>query len=141
MVKDLDQALAEIAEIRTQMARTVVFGGYGPFTVAATGVLALVAAGLQGVCVERPTAFPANYLMLWCTTAIVCIGIVGVEMSARARRVHGDLGQEMLTTAVEQFVPAIAAGGLVTMTLLAYAPETIWMLPGLWQVCFSLGVF
>jgi hypothetical protein len=30
---------------------------------------------------------------------------------------------------------------LLTVVLVRYAPQSLWMLPGLWQVIFSLGVF
>jgi hypothetical protein len=43
--------------------------------------------------------------------------------------------------AVEQFVPCIAAGGLLTIVLVRSAPEASWMLPGLWQIMYSLGIF
>jgi hypothetical protein len=33
------------------------------------------------------------------------------------------------------------AGALVTAVLIRVAPEAVWMLPGLWQILFSLGVF
>jgi hypothetical protein len=48
----------------------------------------------------------------------------------------------MLRQAVEQFLPALAAGILLTLVLLRhYTPATFWLLPGLWQLVFSLGVF
>ena len=47
----------------------------------------------------------------------------------------------MIWSAVEQFLPAGVAGGLLTAVLLEYAPEDLWMLPGLWQLLVSLGVF
>ena len=47
----------------------------------------------------------------------------------------------MIATAVEQFLPAGAAGVLLTLVLVRFAPEAGWMLPGLWQVQFSVGVF
>ena len=47
----------------------------------------------------------------------------------------------MILHAVEQLVPSGVAGMLVTAVLIKVAPETIWMLPGLWQILFSLGVF
>jgi hypothetical protein len=43
--------------------------------------------------------------------------------------------------AVEQFLPSVAAGLLITIVLLRYVPLAAWMLPGLWQVIFSLGIF
>jgi hypothetical protein len=30
---------------------------------------------------------------------------------------------------------------LITIVLVRYAPTVLWMLPGVWQVIFSLGVF
>ena len=30
---------------------------------------------------------------------------------------------------------------LVTIVLVRYVPSVLWMLPGLWQVIFSIGVF
>ncbi len=47
----------------------------------------------------------------------------------------------MIRTAVEQFMPAVGAGVLITGVLVCFAPSVLWMLPGLWQVIYSLGVF
>jgi hypothetical protein len=47
----------------------------------------------------------------------------------------------MIYQAVEQFLPAGAAGVLLSVMLARFAPETLWMLPGLWQLLVSLGVF
>src|SRR5438876_9669342 len=140
-MKDLDQALAEISAIRTQMARSVVFRGYGPATVAATGLLAFVAAGLQAALIPDAAANLPVYLGLWGGTALVCVGLVGSEMIARTRRVHDGLAEEMLQTAVEQFLPATAAGVLLTVVLLAFVSAATWMLPGLWQIIVGLRVF
>ena len=46
-MRDLDKALADIFAIRSQIAAGTAFRGYGPATVAATGVLALATAVLQ----------------------------------------------------------------------------------------------
>jgi hypothetical protein len=47
----------------------------------------------------------------------------------------------MVLQAVEQFLPAGAAGVLLAVMLWKFAPEALWMLPGLWQLLVSLGVF
>jgi peptidoglycan/LPS O-acetylase OafA/YrhL len=62
-------------------------------------------------------------------------------MVARSRRIHTGLADEMIRSAVEQFLPAGVAGALLTAVLLRYAPQSLWMLPGLWQIVFGLGVF
>jgi hypothetical protein len=63
------------------------------------------------------------------------------ETVTRARRVHDGFAKEMTHAAVEQFLPAVVAGVLLTVVLVRTAPEVTWMLPGLWELIFSLGIF
>ncbi len=138
---DLYRALAEIHAIRGQVARGTAFRGYGPATVAATGALALGAATLQSHLLKSPSHDMEAYLGIWIVTAALAIVIVAIETITRARRVHVGLAKEMLHSAVEQFLPAVLAGLLLTVVLVRDAPGSTWMLPGLWQVIYSLGVF
>jgi hypothetical protein len=138
---NLEKALADITTIRSQMARGIEFRGYGPVTVAATGVLALFAAGLQTWLVPAPTEDVFAYLVLWVVTATVSVVLIGVEMVARTRRIHSGLADEMIRAATEQFIPASVAGALVSFVLFQRAPQGLWMLPGLWQIFYSLGLF
>src|SRR5258706_1101003 len=87
-MRDLDKALADITAIRAQMARGTEFQGYGPITVAATGVLALLAAGVQAILIPEPTAAVFSYLALWVATAAVSAILIAIEMVARAKRTH-----------------------------------------------------
>jgi len=48
---------------------------------------------------------------------------------------------ESAAQAIEQFLPAGMAGILLAVMLWKFAPETLWLLPGLWQVLVSIGVF
>ena len=77
----------------------------------------------------------------WAATALVSGGMIWIEMQARSRRHHSGLADAMIHQAVEQFLPAGAAGALLAVMLWKFAPETLWMLPGLWQVLVSLGIF
>jgi len=140
-MKELDEALAEITAIRSQIARTAEFHGYGPVTVAATGLMALIAGEVQAHKLNDPVRDIAVYVALWMATALLSLLLIGVEMVTRSRSMHSGLAEEMISTAVEQFMPAGVAGVLLTLVLVRFAPETVWMLPGLWQVLFSLGVF
>ncbi len=140
-MKDLERALADITAIRSQLARGTEFRGYGPVTVAGTGLLALLAAALQVLFLPEPATHPFGYLVLWVGMATIAVALTGAEMIARSRRIHGGFADEMLYAAVEQFIPAGVAGTLLTVVLYRFAPEGLWMLPGLWQIVFSLGVF
>ena len=123
------------------MARGAEFRGYGPMTVAATGFLALFAAALQALWLPEPAAEVFNYIALWVATAAISVILIGIEMVARSRRIHSGLADEMIHAATEQFVPAGVAGALLTVVLFRFAPQSLWMLPGLWQIVFSLGFF
>ena len=140
-MKDLNEALTEIAAIRTQIVRTAEFRGYGPMTVAMTGLVAIAAAGLQARLLPAAAHDVVTYLAVWISTAVVATSLIGFEMVIRSRTMHSGLAQEMILNAVEQLVPSLIAGVLVTAVLIRVAPEAVWMLPGLWQIVFSLGVF
>jgi hypothetical protein len=140
-VTELHKALEEIRSIRSQLARGTEFRGYGPLTVALTGILALAAAVAQAAWVRNPVEDSTAYLAIWIATAAVSFVTIGVETVMRAQRMHSGLAVEMVRSALEQFLPAIVAGLLVTVVIARYASQSLWMLPGLWQLIFSLGVF
>ena len=140
-MRDLDKALAEIAAIRHQVARGVEFRGYGPAALAATAGMALIAAGAQAFVLPDPMAEIGRYLGLWLATAAAAATLIGTEAITRTRRLHSGLAPEMLGAAAEQFLPAAAAGVLLTVVIVRFVPDANWMLPGLWQIVFSLGVF
>jgi hypothetical protein len=140
-MNDLYKALGDISSIRKHLANTTEFRGYGPATLAATGVFAILAASAQARWLSDPATHISSYLCIWISTAVLSAGLTGVQMYTRSRRIHSALSNEMLRMAVEQFVPSAAAGLLVTMVLLRYVPSATWMLPGMWQVIFALGVF
>ncbi len=138
---DLQRALSDIGAIRSQMARQERFRGYGPATVAVTAALALLAAALQAYFLPEASAEPFGFVMLWSVAALLSVAITATEVVARARREHLGMAQEMVAAAAEQLLPAGAAGALLTLVLWRFAPAEVWMLPGLWQIAFSLGIF
>jgi hypothetical protein len=140
-MNDLNRALGDISSIRRQMARSTEFRGYGPATLAATGLIAVLAATFQALWLPDPANHISSYLSIWICTAVLSAALTGVQMYTRTRRIHSDMSQEMMHTAVEQFLPSVVAGLLITIVLVRYVPAALWMLPGIWQVIFSLGVF
>jgi hypothetical protein len=140
-MQDLQKALGDIRSIRRQMARSTEFRGYGPATLAATSALAVVAAGTQTVLLPDPANHIAGYLVIWLSTAVVSAALAGAQMYTRTRRIHSEMSDEMMLMAVEQFLPSVVAGLLITIVLLRYVPAALWMLPGVWQLIFGLGVF
>lgn len=140
-MNDLYRALGDISSIRKQVASATEFHGYGPATLAATGALALLAAIIQQLFVPDPVMNLSAYLAIWIATAVVCCALTGVTMHTRSRRIHSALSDEMIRMAVEQFLPSLGAGLLLTIVVSYYVPQAAWILPGMWQILFSLGIF
>ena len=140
-MNDLDRALGDISSIRRQVAQSTKFRGYGPATLAATALFAVVAAGVQSVWAADGAHHVSSYLTIWIATAVVSAGMAGTQMYLRSRRIHSGMSDEMIQMAVEQFLPSVGAGLLVAIVIVRAVPGSVWMLPGLWQVIFSLGVF
>lgn len=140
-MSDLHRALADISSIRRQVARSAEFRGYGPATIAVTGLIALAAAMVQAWWLPNPAQDVRPCVTLWLVTAFVSAGLICAQMMTRSRRMHSSMSGEMMRMAVAQFVPSAGAGLLLTYVVLYHAASAAWMLPGLWQVVFSLGVF
>ena len=138
---ELRQALDDINAIRSQVARGTQFRGYGPVSVASSGVLALAVAAAQARWAQSSEHDLRLFLVVWMSTAAVAVSLSALETVFRVRRVHSGLALEMIQAAVEQFLPCIVVGLLLTVVLMRVAPQDSWMLPGLWAVIFSLGVF
>ena len=140
-MRDLDKALADIFAIRSQIAAGTAFRGYGPATVAATGGVALLTMLFQLLWLDDPTGQPLVFFAGWAVTALLSGAMIWIEMRARSRRHHSGLADAMVQQAVEQFLPASVAGASLAAMLWKFAPEALWMLPGMWQVFVSLGIF
>lgn len=127
--------------MRSQIARGTEFRGYGPVAVASTAGLAIAAALFQAQWIEQPLTDIRGYLALWIATAALSVTVIGIDVVTRTRRVHCGIADEMIRAAVEQMLPALAAAVLLTVVLVRFAPYHSALLPGLWQVMLSLGVF
>jgi len=138
---ELREALTQISEIRRQVARTELFRGYRAVPVAFSGLLALSVAAYQQMLLPDPKQNLFVYLSTWVGAALISMLATGMEMVLHYRRVPSSLTRETTWLAVGQFLPCVAAGGLLMFVLVGYAPDSLWMLPGLWALCFSLGIF
>jgi hypothetical protein len=140
-MRELNKALADILEIRAQIAAGTSFRGYGPTAIAATGVIGLLTAALQAVRPDLFASTPDVFVYCWLGAAVICAAVVRIEMQGRSRRMHSHLADTMINQAIEQFMPAAAASLFMPLFLLRSAPQAVWIMPGLWQLFASLGLF
>lgn len=138
---ELHEALAQVSEIRLQIARSESFRGYRSAIAAFSALIAVVTALLQPVLVPDPTSDLRSYLLLWVAAAGISVAATALEMTIRCRRSASPTAARLTWLAVEQFLPSLLAGAVVTCILALCAPAAAWVLPGLWGVLFSLGIF
>lgn len=140
-MRELNRALADILEIRAQIAAGTAFRGYGPTTVALTGVIGFATATAQSVWPSLFAYSAQAYIICWIVTGCVCTAAIRLEMQGRSQRLHSHLADTLIGQALEQLLPAAAASLFAPLFLLRFAPQSLWMMPGLWQLFVSLGIF
>ena len=138
---DLHEALAQISEIRQQVARTETFRGYRAAPVAFSGLLAWTAAVAQAVWLPTPADNLRAYLWLWVGAALLSMAVTGLYMFLHCWRSQLTLTRSHTAMALSLFLPCVVAGGLLTIVFYFHVPDAVWMMPGLWSMLFGLGVF
>ena len=141
-MSDLNKALGDISSIRRQMARSTEFRGYGPATLCATGVFALMAAAAQAMWLPDAQQHVLSYLGAWVTTAVVSAALIGYA-DAPAHPAHSFRHGRRDDPHGRRAIPAFRRGRRPHHRRFwsSFVPAALWMLPGLWQITFSLGVF
>ncbi len=123
------------------MAATERFQGYRAIPIGMAGLLAIGMALLQPSIIAKPSEALNEYVAYWMSAAIFGIFTAGIGIWLRHRGGVNRLSRELTLLAVGQFVPCIIAGGFATIVIVRFAPIHSPLLPSLWQLLFSLGIF
>ena len=135
---EIQKALDQISEIHGHLAKTDVYRGYKAVPVGLSGVLAIVAAVLQTRVGAAST--PAAFAYYWVAVAGAAIALAGAGIVYGYIREESGPARRRTRVVVGQLLPCMAAGVLVTAVLLRFE-RGIGLLPGLWAILFSLGMF
>lgn len=144
MLKNDDQleiadALDRISHIHEHLAKGEIYRGFRALPVALSGVAGLGAAMMQPLLVEAVK--PESFLHYWVFAGLVC-GLIGVsEIILNYCMRDSGYSRRITRCVVGQFVPCIFAAIALTLALSRGGTSTILLLPGLWALLFSLGVF
>jgi len=137
----LREALNQIAEIRQRMAESELFRGYRALPVAISGLFAVIAAFLQPMIVPDPVHEIRGFVLLWILVALLSVTAAGMTMWMRDCFAGPSHTRAITWIALRQFVPSLASGAVVTFVIVQHAPESGWLLPGLWSLFFGQGIF
>ncbi len=126
-------AVEHLRVIRQTMERSSTFTAVPGWGTCLMGVSALVA---TPIALRRPTA--EGWLAVWLGEAILAVTIALISMHLKASR----LGTEVLSSSGRRLfmglLPALAAGGLLTIALMWNGP--VRLIPGVWLVLYGVGV-
>lgn len=137
---ELRDAIDQLGVIRSQLARTERLRCLRAVPVAFSAVAALAAAVVQGLALAEPLAEPLRYLVLWVGTAAVSAVAAALEIAFRLRRSPLAMANATTRLAWEQFAPVLFAGAVLTAFVGTQLADRLWILPGLWQLLYGLGV-
>jgi hypothetical protein len=137
---EIQRALAQIGDIRLQMRRTRLFRGYTAPMTLGTAFIAAAAALSQSLWIGNAADHPLHFAQFWMSVAAGCMTLAGVEVARKYRESDSSLQCELTVSAVEHLAPSLCVGGLLTFVLCRFAPASLWMLPGLWQILLGLGI-
>jgi len=133
------RALDQISEIHGHLAKGEIYRGYQPAPVAVTGLC-----GLAGILLQPRLVAPGDgpgYVIFWVSLAVISGVICGSAITWNFLLRDDAFGRRKTLKVVGQLLPCLAAGCAVTGILALALPEQIALLPGLWAVLFSLGIF
>jgi hypothetical protein len=140
-MRDLERALADIAEVRERLGHVQRFKGYSGIAAMTSGVFALVAGLLQALIVPSIGSVHQGhlYFALWfaCCAASVLVNYGAIahwyvnDATARERWQTATVGLSIL--------PALILGAMRSFALLRQ--NLFALLPGVWYGCYGVGLF
>lgn len=133
------RALDQIAEIHEHLAKGEVYRDYRAVPVGLSGLGAVVAAALQRPLLGEPPG--TAFLAYWLAVALICGAVAASGVLRGYLQARSPAERRHTRTVVGQLAPALVAGVAVSVPLGLAGPELRDLLPGLWSVLFSLGVF
>lgn len=136
---ELDHALDQISEIHRHLAQSEVCRGFRSVPVALSGLVGLAGAAFQSRWVEDPTGW--SFVVYWGGVAAVALLVSVSGVAINYWKTEDSFLRRRTLIVIGQFLPSLAAGLLLTIAL--YSSDTTWIpiLPGVWAILFSLGVF
>lgn len=133
--------MADLAEVRGRLATMQRFDGYSGPAAILSGVVAIIAGAVQGRLVPHPqhAAEEQTYLAIWLTCLGFSLAInYGAILAWRVRNRGAQAAVQMRTVGMS-IIPAIAAGGVITVALVTRGLADL--LPGMWCATYALGLF
>ena len=140
-MKDVEQAIAQVSDIRAQLAASTQFRGYAPEALVTIAIVCALLAVAQAMFPASLAANSKQFVVLWGGLLVGSNLLVALEAVSRSRWQHGGMAEAMMQSAMRSVLPFSAAGIVFAVVVWRFAPETVWIVPGTWLLLISLVAF
>jgi hypothetical protein len=137
---DVTRAIADLDEVRSRLASVQRFRGLSGPAALASGVGALFSGAVQLAVVPTPRGAEdaARYVAIWIACLAFALAVNYGAVAVWLARNWSSRTRTELQTAAIAITPSIVGGGAFTAALLARGE--IGLLPGMWALCYGLGL-
>ena len=140
-MNDIERALSDISDIRSQLAASTRFRGYAPEAVAMIGLVSLAVMLAQLAWPGTLAATNVEQVVIWAAVLVTSGATVAAEAISRSQRQHGGMAGAMMRGALRTQLRICAIGVVVPIIIHLHAPEALWIVPGLWQMLIGVVAF
>ena len=137
-MNEVEHALAQIADIRAQVAASTRFAGYAPEALGGAGALVLLAALAQSLWPAQLMSSPVGYVGYWAAVMLISAGLIAHSAISRSRGLHGRMADMLVAASIRQIAPFFVAQAIIALIICKFAPEVAWLVPGLWVILTGL---
>jgi hypothetical protein len=136
----LRDALSDLKEIRAQLDRTQEIRGFRSIAVGFSGILTLVGAVIQLNWQSTWSSSLSEFLLIWLFVALISLTVAVVEMCIRGSQCSTQQTWSTHKKLAAQIAPSFLVGAMMTAAVV-FSVRAAWMLPGMWALVYSLGLF
>jgi hypothetical protein len=137
---EVSRALADLEEVRSRLAAVQRFRGLSGGAAIASGVAAIGAGFVQAMAAPHPVT-PTDgmrYVVIWSVCLACSLAVNYGAILVWLARNWSLRSRVQLKTVGMTILPSIVAGGLFTAAFVAR--EQLGLLPGMWCLCYALGL-
>lgn len=136
----LRDAISDLKEIRAQLDRASGFRGFRSLTVGLSGIFTFVGAMLQLALHANWQDSLRGFLWIWLAVALCSLSGTMVEIWVRSLCSSTPFVWKTYRNLAIQIAPSFFVGAVLTLSVV-FSGRAGWMLPGMWSLIYSLGLF
>ena len=134
-----DEAIEKISEIYHHLSKAGIYRGYKPIVVAISGIIGIIASIIQPFFINN--YFSINFVLYWISIAALNLTLCTLVILYQYFFKENFHEKQKTICIMIQFIPMVIAGAIITLFFIPNDKLTLPLLPGIWAIIFSLGIF